>query len=222
MNNIQIIPPINEIGIYEIKSPSGKKYVGMTSVSFASRWRGHLKDLKRGIHKCQGLQRAYNKYGKDSLIFSILEILPNTSTDFEILKREQFWWDETEKQCKLYNGRPTGTGSVHHTDETKRNISIAITKWHAKSFKPKASVYCLRCNILILKPKVKQKFCSRRCTTIRLTKDEINFIEDLYKDGFSLRQISDKIGFSHITVRNTLIKSGVPLRGNNSFARKII
>lgn len=125
----------NMIGVYKIESPSGKTYVGMTCVSFASRLSGHLKYLKNGKHHCKGLQRAYDKYGQDNLKFTVLEKWENpNSYEMEalgaaILARESFWWRKIRSEGTLmYNGEPSGTGSVFHTEETKLRIAESRRK----------------------------------------------------------------------------------------------
>lgn len=110
------------IGVYKITLPSGSCYVGMTTISFDSRWRNHLKELRNGRHPCRGLKSAFAKYGEAALLFEILEKVPNSTNQSVILLKERDWWDKLKAEGKnIYNGRPTGTGSVHHTDEQKKN-----------------------------------------------------------------------------------------------------
>ncbi len=60
--------------LYEIRNEiDGRKYVGVTSRNVESRWREHLKNLSKGIHRNQRLQAAWNKYGKDAFSFSVIE-----------------------------------------------------------------------------------------------------------------------------------------------------
>lgn len=117
------------IGVYIITAPSGNKYVGVTGVSFKERWSNHIRDLRGNRHKCKGLQRAYAKYGEDELEFSIKlsysfqRLLDDESFEQELLRFEQSVWDNLkESGTILYNGRPTGTGSVFHTEESKAKI----------------------------------------------------------------------------------------------------
>lgn len=42
-------------GIYKITVPSGKVYVGMTTKSFAERWKKHKINLKGEQHHCSAL-----------------------------------------------------------------------------------------------------------------------------------------------------------------------
>lgn len=117
---------MNNTGIYRIKSPSGKFYVGMTTVGFETRWNQHIKLLKTQArqHHCRGLQFAYNKYGNE-LEFAVVELL-NGYNESYLLKREVFWWDYYNKTFNgMYNGRPSGSGGVTHTEESKLRLSEA-------------------------------------------------------------------------------------------------
>lgn len=59
-------------GIYQIRNTTnGKTYVGST-VSFEKRWALHTRQLSRGTHHTQGLQRAWNKYGAEAFVFEPL------------------------------------------------------------------------------------------------------------------------------------------------------
>ena len=62
-------------GVYAIRNLiNGKVYIGSTTDSFRNRWNNHKKRLKKGTHYNKHLQSAYNKYGKDNLVFQIIEI----------------------------------------------------------------------------------------------------------------------------------------------------
>ena len=76
--------------IYKIISPSGKFYVGSTTRSLTERGYDHRDELKRGVHHCISLQRAYKKYG--TLTMSIIEEFEYTLID-EVWAREQYYID---------------------------------------------------------------------------------------------------------------------------------
>ena len=60
-------------GIYKILcKPTGKVYVG-SAVWLAKRKRHHREGLLAGTHHNRYLQKAWNKYGSDAFVFSILE-----------------------------------------------------------------------------------------------------------------------------------------------------
>jgi len=92
--NRTIVTPRNlpfTSGIYQIRCKrNGKVYVGST-VNLSQRWTRHVYSLRRGNHKNIHLQQAWNKYGKDSFEFSILELVPAA----QLLVSEQKWIDQT-------------------------------------------------------------------------------------------------------------------------------
>ena len=78
-------------GVYCIKSISNidRIYVGSSS-KIEARWDKHLRDLKYHLHHSVKLQRHYNKYGKEDLIFEILEECPKENLE----RLEQFYIDK--------------------------------------------------------------------------------------------------------------------------------
>ena len=87
------MPPTKLIqtGVYSIfNRVNNKRYVGSASVSFKGRWNLHRCLLNLRTHGNRHLQSAWNKYGKDSFDFIILErCIPKNC-----ITREQFWIDE--------------------------------------------------------------------------------------------------------------------------------
>lgn len=190
-------------GIYKITSLNGSIYIGMTTLTFSERWRQHLKSLKaKSSHMCKGLQRAFDKYGKNGLTFEILEVLDYHSCD-EIMQREIHWWNLYKIQgINIYNGKPTGTGSVIHTDETKEkmrkaNLILVRKRGHIiwdenimkcpvceKNFsgKPNSQIYC-------------SDICSKKnpkmCKIDYISRD--NLIEEIQKGGTYL-DIPERLG----------------------------
>lgn len=62
----------NNCGVYKITNIiNGKVYIGK-SINIKSRWDGHKNDLKNNKHHSFHLQKAYNKYGKNSFKHEIL------------------------------------------------------------------------------------------------------------------------------------------------------
>ena len=60
-------------GVYQILCiPTAKIYVG-SSLNISERWWEHRWDLRRGTHHSRYLQRAWDKYGEEAFVFSILE-----------------------------------------------------------------------------------------------------------------------------------------------------
>ncbi len=199
-------------GIYTITAPSGSKYVGMSLAGIEGRWKNHLKELKRGEHKCKGFQRSYLKYGIENLVFEIVEILDNESEEI-ILAKEQLWWDKFQLLgFKLYNARPSGKGSVLHSFETKSRISKSLEKDDALH---KRTNICLHCGSKFSSKKRSAKFCSRQCFKKSLSRFSPSDAVALYSSGLSLRQVAKELNVSHIAIRDSLIEQGQKLRSNN-------
>jgi len=77
----------NLFGIYKIEHiESGKAYIGQTRVRFIERYWLHVWKLNDQSHDNSYLQRAWNKYGADAFIFSVVEICDSESVlnDLEV------------------------------------------------------------------------------------------------------------------------------------------
>lgn len=82
-------------GVYRIvNNINGKLYIGSTGSKggFNKRWSYHLTDLRQNKHHSRHLQRAWNKYGEESFIFEILEIIEDFTKE-TLLIREQHYLD---------------------------------------------------------------------------------------------------------------------------------
>jgi len=109
------------IGIYVIKNTiTGKVYVG-SSVDMAHRFAEHKCDLNHNRHQNVYLQRAWNKYGRDLFIFSLLEVCPTN----DLIQVEQKWIDLLKASNKMfgYNIRPKADSRHSLSSETKFKIS---------------------------------------------------------------------------------------------------
>ena len=110
-------------GIYQIENTlNGKCYIG-SAVNLKERWQNHLSALRREKHDNSHLQRAFDKYGEDTFIFSVLEDVKEPE---KLIEREQFYLDI---QCPKYNisstaGSPLG---YRHTEEAIKKMSVAST-----------------------------------------------------------------------------------------------
>jgi|694.fasta_scaffold00217_44 hypothetical protein len=94
------------IGIYKItNSINNKIYIG-SSVDIKARKYLHLSMLKNNKHHSPILQRVYNKYGKNSLKFEIIELCK----EINLLEREQYYIDtlKPEYNCCQIAGRTNG------------------------------------------------------------------------------------------------------------------
>jgi group I intron endonuclease len=126
-------------GIYAIThTASGKKYIG-SAVNVHRRWLEHSSQLDRNKHTNSKLQNAWNKHGRDSFEFSVLEVVLNLE---DLIPREQSWMD-AEDVCKTGYNILAVAGSrlgMKHTDEAKAKISAASAlQRHSEETKAKIS-----------------------------------------------------------------------------------
>lgn len=117
MNNIP-----EKSGVYTITSiVNNKMYVGMT-VNLNSRRISHWEALANKTHKNQHLQKAYDKYGKDSFVFEVIE-----ECEEQFLCTMEHYWAvllQVHDRKYGYNIRPTHpSGEPRHAEETKNKIS---------------------------------------------------------------------------------------------------
>ncbi len=130
-------------GIYKIQSVISPErcYVG-SAVHIRNRWTNHLKGLRNNKHGNGRLQNHYNKYGKDDLVFIILE---PCFPEF-LLIREQYYIDtlkpffnicknagnvlglkrtpeSRKKQSELYRGENSAMFGKRHTPESIKLMS---------------------------------------------------------------------------------------------------
>lgn len=78
---------------------SDKCYIGL-STDYKTRWRSHKNSLRKGNSDCIGVQNAYDKYGKESMIFTLLETSFNI--DYKFLEQREKYY------VKVYNSYYNG------------------------------------------------------------------------------------------------------------------
>jgi group I intron endonuclease len=110
--------------IYKIESKCNPEriYIGSAS-NIQDRWNRHKRDLKNNKHHSIKLQRHYNKYGVNDLLFIIIEpCLP----EFLIL-REQYYLDILKPyfNTNIYANSPKGIKRGPVSESVKYKISIA-------------------------------------------------------------------------------------------------
>lgn len=127
-------------GVYLIKNiTNGKCYVG-SSIHLELRQKEHFSKLASNRHPNTHLQNAYNKYGKESFEFEIIETL-DIGDDIKemLLQREQFWIDNLKPDYNILLVAGSSLG-YKHTEETKQKISnttkgVKKSEEHAKHIK---------------------------------------------------------------------------------------
>jgi len=108
-------------GIYCIENLiNGKKYIGQSErLEIRKKW--HFSVLEKGNHDNAHLQNAYNKYGKENFIFSVLI----SCKSFELTKYEQLFINSCSSDC-LYNLRLECVNSnlgIKWSDESRKRAS---------------------------------------------------------------------------------------------------
>lgn len=111
-------------GIYMIKNKeNGKVYIGQTN-NFKNRFRQHKQSFRRKDHKNKHFQRAWEKYGEENFVFSIIEYC-----DLDIInERESFWVNKLESYDSLkgYNIMLPSKDKKKftHNEETKEKLRL--------------------------------------------------------------------------------------------------
>ena len=117
-------------GIYKITClVTGKFYIG-SSVDLKRRKFWHFCQLRHNKHKNVHLQKAFNKYGADNFVFSVVEFLPTAINKYDIISIEQRYIDNL-KACdhKIgYNicrvaGQPGERTGFKHSKKTIKLFS---------------------------------------------------------------------------------------------------
>lgn len=123
------------IGIYEIRNiVNDKVYVG-SSCNIIIRFNEHKRQLRNNNHHNIKLQRAYNKYGKDAFIFTVLY---EVETSEGLKNEEQKLLDLVFKdKGKVYNiaiDAIAPTRGLKHSQETiAKQVALRATKeWKAQ------------------------------------------------------------------------------------------
>jgi group I intron endonuclease len=123
---------MDRYGIYLIRNiESNKVYIGSTgsTMGFKKRWNKHIWQLNNNKHVNKHLQRSWNKYGKKSFEFMVIE----ECKDSILIQREQAWMDYYNSRNKNngYNTKKAGTHGKHNED-TKKKMKISHQKrWKA-------------------------------------------------------------------------------------------
>lgn len=116
----------NNCGIYKIINIiNGKCYIG-SSIDIKRRWKEHNRNLIKNNHINVHLQKSWNKHGKSSFLFEIIELVGDIKN---LVIREQYYLDEANlfNSNILYNICTIAYSAygVKHTEETKNKMSIS-------------------------------------------------------------------------------------------------
>ena len=120
-------------GIYKIANKvTGDFYVG-SSTNLKYRLNEHASDLRKNIHCNSYLQRVYNKYGSDSLLFVIVEHVENKNKLIEI---EQFYINNLNPKYNICKIAGSSLGKKHSKKSKKKMSDLQKDKpYRAKPYK---------------------------------------------------------------------------------------
>ena len=116
--------------IYQIENlVTGIKYYGRTN-NPQRRKTTHFRELEQNKHINSKLQNAFNKYGKENFVFTILEEIEDEGKVFE---REEYYLNLEEEKYNIskssrspgnyiHYGSNNGFYGKHHSEETKSKI----------------------------------------------------------------------------------------------------
>jgi hypothetical protein len=103
---------------------NNKIYVG-SSVNINNRRCKHFWMLENSIHDNEYLQKSFNKYGKDSFKFEILE---NCEVD-KLISRENFYIDKYQS-CKMEYGYNLATVNEFRRNTYNDEVKIKLSKYN--------------------------------------------------------------------------------------------
>ena len=124
----------NFSGVYGIKSISHPEriYIG-SAMNIRKRWREHKMDLQKGRHHNIKIQRHYDCYGIDDLVF---EVIVECDID-NLIKMEQVFLNLYRPWFNILMVAESRLG-MKHTEEAKAKISMAGTgKLHSNESRDK-------------------------------------------------------------------------------------
>jgi group I intron endonuclease len=117
-----IMPDGHVVGVYEIRCLVNQKvYVGQ-SVNVHARWLSHRWHLNNGRHGNAHLQAAWDKYGPQSFIFSVVQCC--APEDLSKLEEHYIQKNQALSPERGYNLEQIQDGVKRHTPETRLKISL--------------------------------------------------------------------------------------------------
>lgn len=107
-------------GIYKILNEINNKFYIGSAVNYNLRKANHICLLRKGLHKNQHLQAAWNKYGEEKFKFSLITICAVP----DLILYEQRFLDYLKPS---YNMNPTAGSPLGRklSEETKRKIGLS-------------------------------------------------------------------------------------------------
>jgi len=111
-------------GVYAITNLSnGHRYIG-SSIDIYRRWGQHRRQLRKGTHSNQILQRAWDKYSEDTFEFSILIVC----SEHDTLLNEQRFLDTVKPEYNIAVCAEAPSRGLHFSEEHRRKIGEANSR----------------------------------------------------------------------------------------------
>jgi group I intron endonuclease len=161
-------------------------YIG-SSCNLVKRYYTHLNHIRTNKQSCTKLVRAVNKYKEDNFKFEIIAECPKEY----VLKLEQWFIDNVNPEyniCKIA-GNTLGT---KRTQETKiKKSTCQKEKWKNTDYRAK--------HLENLSKNWRSGILHKMA---KLTEEQVINIKKLLKEGFRIKQISDKLNVSYYSVQD--------------------
>lgn len=181
-------------GIYKIENiENNKVYIG-ESIDIERRWQEHIDSLNNNSHHSWKLQADWNKYGKDSFTFEIIEQLHEEANNFKskyyLIYREDCFIKQYDSLDNGYNCENTllkiANGDKQITKKHEKDIHILkVLINNPEDF-----------SLIVVEEKVKKGRKPRKRKRDKIKKENINTNENitlhnLYKqlkdEGYDIR-----------------------------------
>lgn len=114
-------------GVYKIYCKTSKKSYYGSSKNLYKRIVDHRRELRKNIHCNLKLQNAWNKYGEDSFVVTVVEIL-QVKDQRQLRDRETYYIQKYKTHIRGYNicSIGSGTSEADFTEERKKHISESL------------------------------------------------------------------------------------------------
>lgn len=167
-------------GIYYILCLSNQKiYVG-SSKRPRRRWHEHSSYFSRNKHANQHMQSCYNRYGKDSMVFGMLENCAKEELDV----RENHYISLIDKELRLNLASPTRNGEI--SEETRQLLS---TRNKGRKYGPLSDEHRLKVSLSLKGRKFSEETKRKMSISGKLAKNKSDFKSAKYK--LTYEQVSE-------------------------------
>ncbi len=156
------------IDVYCHTSPSGKKYVGVSTAGWKARWRSHTFDARHG--SALPLHQAIRKYGAGAFTHEVLQVCADAE---EAATAEQTWIERLQTHVSVggYNATLGGTG-IHGVSQEARERIGAAHRGKTVSVEARARMSASRTGVLrgpqspVHKAKISAANTGKRCSDL--------------------------------------------------------